>query len=106
MRGCEQRKKAACLMDNLVIRYKDGIPVVECRGFGMRIGEPSWSFKCPWCSKVHTHGAGAGHRQSHCNHETPKKRGYYLEALDASAIKAEKMAQEMEAGRKNGKASS
>ena len=41
--------------------------------------DKSWSFRCPHCNEVHTHGAGAGHRVAHCHPDSPfKEMGYFL----------------------------
>lgn len=38
-----------------------------------------WMFDCPYCSTVHTHSPGDGHRLSHCEVENDEnKDGYYL----------------------------
>ena len=58
-----------------------GIPVIphkreETYGRGLD-GQPvtHWVIDCPWCGREHTHGAGPGHRVSHCL----RGDGYYID---------------------------
>jgi hypothetical protein len=43
-------------------------------------GQPvaHWVIDCPYCGKEHTHGAGPGHRASHCS-RPGSGPGYFIE---------------------------
>jgi hypothetical protein len=59
----------------------DGIPVVPRKReetYGRDLsGQPvaHWIIDCPYCGREHTHGAGPGHRHSHCL----RGDGYFIE---------------------------
>jgi hypothetical protein len=38
----------------------------------------SFVVRCPYCRKVHTHGAIEGHRVAHCEERRPDCPGYVL----------------------------
>lgn len=59
------------------MKTDDLIPVFLCKP-----GALTWSFRCPYCCTVHTHGAGAGHRVAHCAGGPYKARGYVLALAD------------------------
>ena len=59
----------------------------KCRLIGAwrQGGSDLWAFDCPDCGKQHLHGAGAGHRVSHCLRAKVGDEGYILELADATA---------------------
>jgi hypothetical protein len=82
---------AAAIREQLLRDYRaalphiDGIPVVprkteEAFGHDLATGRPvnHWVIDCPYCGKEHTHGAGPGHRFSHCSH-LGSDPGYFIE---------------------------
>jgi hypothetical protein len=63
----------------------DGIPVVAHKRedtYGHDLsGQPvaHWVIDCPYCGEEHTHGAGPGHRVSHCRSRLGCGPGYFIE---------------------------
>lgn len=46
-------------------------------------GTLRWKMWCKYCEMWHSHGPGEGHREAHCNKETPYvQHGYNLAATN------------------------
>ncbi len=59
------------------------IPTFYCEPIKVRgrISEQLWQFKCPYCQRLHIHGAWQGHHASTCissDGEVAFPRGYVL----------------------------
>lgn len=49
-------------------------------------GRTLWRITCPYCSELHHHGPGEGHRLAHCNPLTPAGDGYNLALAEDGGI--------------------
>ena len=54
------------------------IPEIACRE-----EKGQFIFDCKGCGKTHYHGAGEGHRTSHCLNEDAYPVGYFLKKEEA-----------------------
>jgi hypothetical protein len=86
----EQRKPLVGMVE---AGRDDGVPVImatiSCNPLH-KDEHSTCAFLCPYCLKMHIHGAIAGHRVAHCVHDTPYQRtGYIIKLVSDDGVDSE-----------------
>ena len=66
----------------IVTRRNLGIGTVE-NPLRCKRDEDTFVFRCPWCGRLHVHGAKEGWRSSHCDHSDAPKEYFIKEHVEA-----------------------
>ena len=64
----------------IVTRRNLGIGTVE-KPLLCKREEDTFVFRCPWCGRLHIHGAKEGWRSSHCHHRKAPQEYYIAERV-------------------------